>query len=158
MKRKATQEEYETAVGIYQDRGQYAVFEYANSIGISDEFMTRCAACECATPSTEDEACLVCGSSKVAEGRPVEHLLSWLQDNIDLGEYHPHFDNDGLVTSEQVLPELETLLGNLRRLAEANCEATLCDGIVTLEDGTRIELLGRKRNPDQLELFGEVVG
>jgi hypothetical protein len=58
----ATHAEYQEAIGIYEQGGQYAVYEYAKSKGITS--WDICEPCEDRTPNTEDFSCLVCGSLK----------------------------------------------------------------------------------------------
>jgi len=60
--RKPTpQELYDRAVEIYQEKGQYAVFDFANEAGIKE--YKYCEPCETDSPSADGECCLVCGSS-----------------------------------------------------------------------------------------------
>lgn len=60
--RTATQAEYDEAVNVYDKGGQYAVYEYAISKGITS--WDVCMPCEDRTPNTDDSSCLVCGSLK----------------------------------------------------------------------------------------------
>lgn len=57
---RATQEQYEKAVELYETEGLRAVYTFAESIGI-DEF-GECAECDDEVPLCEDGCCLVCGS------------------------------------------------------------------------------------------------
>lgn len=60
--RTATQKEYNEAVKIYEQGGQYAVYEYAIKKKITS--WDVCKPCEDRTPNTKDFSCLVCGSLK----------------------------------------------------------------------------------------------
>jgi hypothetical protein len=62
LSKKATQEEYETAITVYAEKGQYGVYDYAKAAGITS--WSPCDPCDDNTPDTEDNSCLVCGSAK----------------------------------------------------------------------------------------------
>lgn len=62
---KATQQQYEEAVKLYDNQGTLAVFGYALDQGI-DEW-SECVFCEEETPDCHDGTCLVCGSQKKGE-------------------------------------------------------------------------------------------
>ena len=57
---RATQEQYQKAVEIYNSEGVGAVYKYADQIGL-DEHGT-CVDCEDEVPICEDGCCLICGS------------------------------------------------------------------------------------------------
>jgi len=59
---KASQEDYEIAVQIYDKRGLTGVIDFANAKGITS--FSYCDPCDYITPDTHDNACLVCGSLK----------------------------------------------------------------------------------------------
>jgi hypothetical protein len=59
---KATQQQYDKAVKVYETNGQTGVYEYANKLGI-DEW-SYCSPCESLTPDCHDDSCLVCGTQK----------------------------------------------------------------------------------------------
>ena len=58
---KATQEQYEQGIVVYEQLGQAATEAFADALGI-DEY-AWCEACECHTPLCDDGACFVCGSN-----------------------------------------------------------------------------------------------
>jgi hypothetical protein len=62
---KATEEQYEECVTIYQHDGASGVYRFAESNGI-DEW-SECYACETDTPDMDDGSCLVCGTFKTNE-------------------------------------------------------------------------------------------
>ena len=66
---KATEEQYETAVKIYAESGQSAVYQYADEIGVDED--SPCPYCDTPTPDYADQwnsiRCLVCGTSKQAK-------------------------------------------------------------------------------------------
>ena len=59
---KATQQQYEECVKIYEDHGAPGVYAYANEISITD--WSECHGCETETPDCDDGTCLVCGLVK----------------------------------------------------------------------------------------------
>lgn len=59
---KATQQQYDEAVKVYETDGQSGVFNYAHKIGV-DEW-SYCSPCESLTPDCHDFSCLVCGTPK----------------------------------------------------------------------------------------------
>jgi len=59
---KATKEQYDEAVKVYETNGQSGVYEYANNNGV-DEW-SYCAPCKTLTPDCHDDSCLVCGTKK----------------------------------------------------------------------------------------------
>jgi hypothetical protein len=59
---KATQQQYDECVLLYEKSGPGAVYDYAARHGI-DEW-SNCEPCETSTPDTIDLCCLVCGSYK----------------------------------------------------------------------------------------------
>ena len=59
---KATQQNYNTAVKVYETSGQSGVYDYAHKLGV-DEW-SYCSPCETETPDCHDKSCLVCGSQK----------------------------------------------------------------------------------------------
>ena len=59
---KATQQQYDEALTIYEKGGQYSVYNYAYKIGVNE--WSYCEPCEDKTPDCHDKSCLVCGSLK----------------------------------------------------------------------------------------------
>jgi hypothetical protein len=59
---KATQQQYDKAVRLYEEGGVTDVYAYAEKLGI-DEW-SECAPCDAFTPDCHDGACFVCGSPK----------------------------------------------------------------------------------------------
>lgn len=59
---KATQQQYEEAVRLYEEGSCGDVYDYANKLGI-DEW-SECVLCDAVTPDCHDGACFVCGSPK----------------------------------------------------------------------------------------------
>ena len=59
---KATQQQYEEAVKLYEEGGVTDVYAYAEKLGI-DEW-SECVHCDAVTPDCHDGACFVCGSPK----------------------------------------------------------------------------------------------
>lgn len=59
---KATQQQYEEAVKLYEEGGVTDVYAYAEKLGI-DEW-SECVLCDAITPDCHDGACFVCGSPK----------------------------------------------------------------------------------------------
>lgn len=57
---KATQEQYDKAVEIYETSGQAGVLLFAEREGITAK--ANCLECESFNPICEDDTCLVCGS------------------------------------------------------------------------------------------------
>jgi hypothetical protein len=63
---KATQEQYEKAAELYDNDGSVTdLYDYAEKLGI-DEW-SECVHCDAITPDCHDDACFICGSSKVKE-------------------------------------------------------------------------------------------
>jgi hypothetical protein len=62
---KATEQQYEECITIYQMDGASGVYRYADSHGIDS--WSNCYACETDTPDMEDGSCLVCGIFKTDE-------------------------------------------------------------------------------------------
>ncbi len=62
---KATQEQYDECVVLYEQGGATAVYMYADDKGIDD--WSLCSPCDIETPDTDDGCCLVCGSLKSFE-------------------------------------------------------------------------------------------
>ena len=60
---RATQEQYEIAVEIYNTKGVDAVYQYADQIGL-DEY-ENCVDCENTVPVCEDGYCFICGSKSL---------------------------------------------------------------------------------------------
>lgn len=65
---KATQEDYNKAVTIYESEGASAVFAFATDIGIDS--YSYCRDCEEDTPDCYDDSCLVCGIYKPSHIKP----------------------------------------------------------------------------------------
>lgn len=59
---KATQEQYEQAIKVYDKDGVRGVHKYAQEIGIDS--YSYCRDCEEHTPDCHDDCCLVCGTHK----------------------------------------------------------------------------------------------
>jgi hypothetical protein len=62
---KATEEQYEECVAIYEREGSSGVYRYAESNGITD--FSNCYVCETDTPDMDDCSCLICGTFKKEE-------------------------------------------------------------------------------------------
>ena len=60
---KATQQQYEEAVKLYDEGSIGDVYAYAEKLGI-DEW-SECVLCDAITPDCHDGACFVCGSPKI---------------------------------------------------------------------------------------------
>ena len=60
---KATQQQYEEAVKLYDEGSTGDVYAYAEKLGI-DEW-SECVLCDAITPDCHDGACFVCGSPKI---------------------------------------------------------------------------------------------
>jgi len=60
---KATQQQYDEAVTIYEKHGQSGVYDYAHKLGV-DEW-SECVPCDAITPDCRDGACFVCGCAKI---------------------------------------------------------------------------------------------
>ena len=65
---KATKEQYDKAVTIYENEGASAVFRYAEKIGVDSH--SFCRDCEEHTPDCHDDSCLVCGLLKPPARKP----------------------------------------------------------------------------------------
>ena len=65
---KATKEQYDKAVTIYENEGASAVFRYAEDIGVDSH--SFCRDCEEHTPDCHDDSCLVCGTHKPSTRQP----------------------------------------------------------------------------------------
>lgn len=65
---KATKEQWDKAVTIYENEGASAVFVYAERIGVYS--YSYCRDCEEHTPDCHDDSCLVCGLLKPPARRP----------------------------------------------------------------------------------------
>jgi len=59
---KATQEQYNECVEIYNKKSCSGVYEYAEKNGITS--WSLCELCDTETPDTYDDCCLCCGSKK----------------------------------------------------------------------------------------------
>jgi hypothetical protein len=59
---KATQEQYEQAIKVYDKDGVRGVHKYAQEIGVDS--YSYCRDCEEHTPDCHDDCCLVCGTHK----------------------------------------------------------------------------------------------
>jgi hypothetical protein len=59
---KATQEQYEQAIKVYDKSGVSGVHKYAQEIGVDS--YSYCRDCEEHTPDCHDDCCLVCGTHK----------------------------------------------------------------------------------------------
>ena len=55
------QTNYEKAYAIYEDGGQYAVYDAVKSGALTCDGWTHCVPCDDETP-TDEGACLVCGT------------------------------------------------------------------------------------------------
>lgn len=64
--KRASFEQYEAAVALYEQGGAAAVFAFAEREGITA--YADCHACECVTPRCLDDTCLVCGSLNLDNG------------------------------------------------------------------------------------------
>jgi len=53
---------YQRAVKIYENGGQYAVYDAVNAGILRCKTWSYCLACEDVTPVEHDNGCLVCGS------------------------------------------------------------------------------------------------
>lgn len=59
---KATQEQYNQCIDLYNTGGPSLIYDYAVRNGIDS--WSLCDACDTDTPDTHDSCCLVCGSKK----------------------------------------------------------------------------------------------
>ena len=55
------EEIYKRAVELYDETGPSAVYDFANSLGLS---YTECEPCDTETPTIDERTCLVSGSEK----------------------------------------------------------------------------------------------
>jgi len=65
---KATQEQYEEAIRVYDKSGVSGVHKYAQEIGVDS--YSYCRDCEEHTPDVYDDSCLVCGLLKPPARKP----------------------------------------------------------------------------------------
>jgi hypothetical protein len=110
---KATQEQYQEAVTIYEKHGQSGVYAYADKIGVGIDEWSYCAPCETLTPDCHDDSCLVCGSSKSSGVTREEYaVLKTLRlkgyavvifDPEELQGVEPRYVEDALVTEAWVI-------------------------------------------------------
>jgi hypothetical protein len=108
---KATQEQYQEAVTIYEKHGKSGVYAYADKIGV-DEY-SYCAPCESLTPNCHDDSCLVCGTQKSSNVTSEEYaVLKTLRrkgyavvifDPEELQGVEPRYVEDALVTEAWVI-------------------------------------------------------
>ena len=89
---KATQEQYEKAAELYDNDGSVTdLYDYAEKLGI-DEW-SECVHCDAITPDCHDDACFICGSSKVKA--PPDLLFAAKCALADLEGIMPEFEPSG---------------------------------------------------------------
>jgi hypothetical protein len=114
---KATPSQYHQAVQIYETAGQYAVYGFAEEHGITS--WSYCQPCEDVTPDCQDNACLVCGSTKTPSEGPfkiqTEAVNGWA--DLKFSEEDGPYQAELFETLEEALAELEDI-----QLAFPDCE------------------------------------
>jgi hypothetical protein len=111
---KATSEQYQRAVQIYESAGQFAIYAYAEEEGIDS--WSWCQPCEDSTPDCHDGACLVCGSKKT----PVEGKFK-IQTLAAFGQWAD------IKTTEDDGATYEAELFDTEEAARTTIEELLCD-------------------------------
>jgi hypothetical protein len=111
---KASTQQYAEATEIYEKAGQYAVYGFADDIGITS--WAYCEACEDSTPDCSDNSCLVCGSPKKQPAGKFK-----IQMAAPFGEWgdlkgcddHSNYETETFSSIEEARATIEELQGDL---------------------------------------------
>lgn len=124
---KATQQQYEEAVRLYEEGSCGDVYAYAEKLGI-DEW-SECVLCDAITPDCHDGACFVCGSPKKKYKIQMPAPFGWadLKESEDDGATYQVVLFDTKAAAEREVRDLKRLdPGSTHRIVESTTPAD-CD-------------------------------